>query len=80
MTKTFIAIAAMAAMFATPAMASDFSGPRIEITAGADDVTGGVDPTDVTYGAALGYDRQYGKVVIGVDATVANVFAPFFKG
>jgi len=74
MTKTFIAIAAMAAMFATPAMASDFSGPRFEVTAGADDVTGGVDPTDVTYGAALGYDRQYGKVVIGVDATVANVF------
>lgn len=67
-------IAAAAALFATPAMARDFSGPRIEVTAGADDVTAGVDPTDVTYGAGLGYDLQFGKVVAGVEAGVDNVF------
>lgn len=73
--KTFVTLAAAAlAVFATPALASDFSGPRFEVTAGADDVTGGVDPTDVTYGAALGYDVQIGKVVVGAEATAANVF------
>lgn len=73
--KKLIALAALAtAAFTTPAMASDFAGPRVEVTAGADDVTGGVDPTDVTYGGVLGYDLQVGKVVIGVEATAANVF------
>lgn len=67
-------IAAAAALFATPAMARDFSGPRVEVTAGADDVTAGVDPTDVTYGAGIGYDLQFGKVVAGVEAGVDNVF------
>lgn len=75
MTKTFVTLAAVAAAaFATPVLAGDFQGPRIEVTAGADDVTGGFDPTDVTYGAALGYDLQFGKVVVGVEATAANVF------
>jgi outer membrane immunogenic protein len=75
MTKTFALVAATAAAFAaTPALASDFAGPRIEVTAGADDVTRGVDPTDVTYGAGLGYDLQFGRVVAGVEATVDNVF------
>ncbi len=71
-----IAIVAAAAAFvaATPAMASDFAGPRIEVTAGADDVTAGVDPTDVTYGVGVGYDLQFGKVVAGVEAAVDNVF------
>lgn len=73
--KNFIFAAAVAlGLSAAPAMAQDFQGPRIEVTAGADDVTNGVDPTDVTYGAALGYDLQFGKVVLGVDATAANVF------
>lgn len=73
--KKLIALAALAtAAFTTPAMASDFAGPRFEVTAGADDVTGGVDPTDITYGAALGYDLQFGKVVVGAEATAANVF------
>lgn len=71
-----IAIVAAAAAFvaATPAMASDFAGPRIEVTAGADDVTAGVDPTDVAYGVGVGYDLQFGKVVAGVEAAVDNVF------
>lgn len=74
MKTLMFAAAAAATMIATPSMARDFSGPRIEVTAGADDVTGGVDPTDVTYGAAVGYDVQLGKVVLGVEATAANVF------
>jgi len=65
---------ALSAIVATPAMASDFAGPRVEVTAGADDVTRGVDPTDVTYGIGAGYDRQYGKVVIGVEAGIDNAF------
>lgn len=75
MTKTFVTLAAAALAFgSTPALASDFSGPRVEITSGADDVTGGVDPTDITYGAAVGYDKQFGRVVAGVELTAANVF------
>ena len=74
--KKFVIGTALAALalVATPAMASDFAGPRVEVTAGADDVKNGVDTTDISYGAALGYDLQFGKVVAGVDATAANVF------
>lgn len=73
--KSFAIVAAAAAVFAaTPALASDFAGPRIEVTAGADDVTAGVDPTDVTYGVGVGYDLQFGKVVAGVEAGVDNAF------
>ena len=74
MKKLFVATAVALGLSAAPAMASDFAGPRFEITAGADDVTGGVDPTDIAYGAALGYDLQFGKVVVGAEATAANVF------
>ena len=74
MKKLIVAAAVALGLSAAPAMARDFSGPRFEVTAGADDVTGGVDPTDVTYGAALGYDLQFGKVVVGAEATAANVF------
>lgn len=74
--KNFVIGAALAlsAFAATPALASDFSGPRLEVTAGADDVTRGIDPTDVSYGAGAGYDLQFGKVVTGVEASVDNVF------
>lgn len=74
MKKIIFAAAVALGLSAAPAMARDFSGPRFEITAGADDVTNGVDPTDLTYGAALGYDLQFGKVVVGAEATAANVF------
>lgn len=73
MKKILFVAAAAAALSATPAMAADFSGPRIEATAGVDDVTSGVDTTDIAYGAALGYDIQLNKLVIGVEATAANV-------
>jgi outer membrane immunogenic protein len=74
--KNFVIGTALAALafVATPAMANDFAGPRVEVTAGADDVKNGVDTTDITYGAALGYDFQIGKVVVGAEATAANVF------
>lgn len=74
--KNFVigATLALSALVATPAMANDFAGPRVEVTAGADDVKNGVDTTDISYGAALGFDLQFGKLVAGVDATAANVF------
>lgn len=74
--KTFVMAAAAAlALAATPAMANDFTGVRAEVTAGLDDVTGGVDPTEVTYGAGVGLDAElYTNVVVGVEATIDNVF------
>jgi outer membrane immunogenic protein len=73
--KNFMIAAALGtATLTTPAMASEFAGPRLEVTAGADDVRNGVDATDIAYGAALGYDLQFGKVVVGAEATAANVF------
>ncbi len=74
--KTFVMAAAAAlALAATPAMANDFTGVRAEVTAGLDDVTGGVDPTEVTYGAGIGVDAElYNNVVVGVEATLDNVF------
>ena len=74
MKNLLIATALASAAIAAPASASDFAGPRIEVTAGADDVTAGVDPTNITYGGVVGYDLQIGKIVAGVEATAANVF------
>lgn len=75
MKKTLFVAAAAAALSATPAMANDFTGIRAEVTAGIDDVKGGVDPTDVTYGAGAGFDAElYKNVVVGVEATLDNVF------
>ena len=74
MKKFIVATAVALGLSAAPAMASEFAGPRFEITAGAGDVTGGIDPADIAYGAALGYDLQFGKVVVGAEATAANVF------
>jgi outer membrane immunogenic protein len=74
MKNLLIATAIATAAFAAPASASDFAGPRIEVTAGADDVTAGVDPTDINYGVGIGLDLQLGKVVAGVEAAVDNAF------
>lgn len=67
-------LGAVAAMVATPAMADTFQGPRVEVTAGVDDVINGFDTTDVTYGVGVGYDHQFGRVVLGVEASADNVF------
>ena len=74
--KNFVIGTALAALalVASPASARDFSGPRVEVTAGTDDVTGRADTTNVTYGVGAGYDVQFGKVVAGVEAGVDNVF------
>lgn len=75
MKKIAFVMAAAAAFAAAPAMASDFTGVRAEVTAGLDDVTGGVDPTKVTYGAGAGFDAElYKNVIVGAEATVDNVF------
>ena len=75
MKKYMIPLAAAAAFVATPAMANDFAGVRAEVTAGLDDVTTGVDTTKVTYGAGVGLDAElYKNVVVGVEATLDNVF------
>jgi outer membrane immunogenic protein len=74
MKNLLITVAAATAFFATPAMAGDFAGPRVEVTAGADDVTGGVDTTDIAYGAGFGYDLQFNKVVVGAEVALDNAF------
>lgn len=75
MKSIVMAATAVLALAATPAMAGDFTGVRAEVTAGLDDVTGGVDPTKVTYGAGVGLDAKlYNNVIVGVEATVDNVF------
>lgn len=76
----FAALAATAAFAATPAMAEDaansnFTGPRLGVTAGYDDVTGSIDANDVVYGADVGVDLPVGdRVVVGLEGTVTNVF------
>jgi outer membrane immunogenic protein len=75
MKKYMFPLAAAAAFVTTPAMANDFAGVRAEVTAGLDDVTGGVDTTKVAYGAGIGLDAElYKNVVVGVEATLDNVF------
>jgi len=75
-----IAIATASTALATPAMANSFTGVRAEVTAGVDDVTGPVaarrlDLTDVTYGAAVGFDAElYKNVIVGFEANLDNVF------
>ncbi len=72
-----VLFAALALVAATPAFAADFTGPRIEATAGVDDVKNVSDFNDVTYGAAVGLDANLfnlKNVVVGVEASVDNVF------
>lgn len=79
MRNLLTALAFGAAAVATPAMAGtndNFTGLRIEATAGVDDVTGVQDTTDVAYGAAIGVDVPVGdRFTVGVDANTMNVFA-----
>jgi outer membrane immunogenic protein len=69
MKKYMISLAVAAAFVTTPAMANDFAGVRTEVTLGLDEASRSVDADGIVYGAALGYDLQFGKVVIGVEAT-----------
>lgn len=74
MKNLLIAAALSVAAISTPTFAADFDGPRVEVTAGADDVLGGVDTTDITYGGTVGFDKQFGRFVIGAEANLDNVF------
>lgn len=74
MNKILLSIATALTLVATPALASDFSGPRVEVTAGTDTASHSVDTKDVTYGVTAGYDHTFGKVLFGVEAGVDNVF------
>ena len=73
--KTLMMIVALAA--ATPALAGteNFTGPRVALTVGIDDVTGARDLTNVVYGAEAGVDVPLVKnVLVGLEATADNVF------
>jgi opacity protein-like surface antigen len=79
MKKSIFAAAAIAAMaLATPAMAEDFTGVRVEVTAGTDLDNAKIRnlANDVTYGAAVGLDTTFmsDNVIVGVEATVDNAF------
>ncbi len=77
--KTFIsAILLSAVAFASPAMAKDFTGPRVEARVGFDNLNieaakGHVDVDGVTYGVAAGYDvRVLPRVIAGVEVGLDN--------
>jgi outer membrane immunogenic protein len=74
--KNLILTTLAAFAIAAPASAANpFTGVRAEVTAGVDDVTGGVDTTDVSYGVGLGLDAEvWPRVVVGVAANLDNVF------
>lgn len=75
-----IAIAALAALtLGAPALAADFSGPRIEANVGWDRPQVKVDLNNVSahghesgvvYGGEAGYDLRFGKLVVGAVAGV----------
>ena len=78
-----LAAALAATTFATPALAADFGGPRIEVRAGwdstelgfeYDDGEDGVqldqDEATIGFGAEIGYDASFGGGVAGVYAGV----------
>lgn len=74
--KNFVLAAAIVgALFATPAMATGFVGPRIEATAGYNGVNNVSSNHDFSYGASAGYDvKLAGPFTVGVQAGVDNVF------
>lgn len=71
MKKTLITAAvALVAAIATPAMANDFTGPRVGVTAGFDKQGG---KSGASLGGVAGYDlRVAGPVRAGVEVTVAD--------
>jgi outer membrane immunogenic protein len=79
MKKIALALVALSAA-ATPAFAQeetqDFNGPHVALVTGIDHVkfeTPGLnDPVGILYGVALGYDLQFGKVVVGFEGEAAE--------
>ena len=79
MFKFLLPALAAAALAATPAAAqqrtnSNFTGPRIEVNAGVEDVTNSRrNFNDVTYGAAIGADGALGdRFTLGGEVSVSN--------
>ncbi len=79
MKKIALALVALSAA-ATPAFAQeetqDFAGPHVALITGVDHVKFDTadlnDPVGVLYGVALGYDLQFGKVVVGFEGEAAE--------
>ena len=79
MRKTFLTVAlasaaALAACQPAEAKANDFGGVYVSATAGVDDVTNLPDTTDVVYGANAGVNIPVVEFIVGVEATLDNVF------
>lgn len=74
----FPAAAALAVIAAAcqpaEAKANEFGGVYVAATAGLDDVTAAPDANDVVYGANAGVNIPLGDAIVGVEATVDNVF------
>jgi outer membrane immunogenic protein len=70
MKKLVLAAVAALGLFATPALANDFTGPRLSVVAGLDKQA---DVTGVSVGVVGGYDVTVtGPVRAGVEVTVAE--------
>lgn len=76
-----VSLIGLAAFAAAPALAQDepapFTGPRVEVIGGYDNVQPGNDNSDkaaegFTYGVGLGYDFQMGGAVLGLEAELAD--------
>jgi hypothetical protein len=75
MKNILIATALALASISAPALASDFTGPRVAVTAGYDNLTRTTDTTKVTYNGVVGLDVPFIKnTIVGVEADVGNVF------
>jgi outer membrane immunogenic protein len=72
--KILIALAGFTACLAAPAAANDFGGVYVQGTTGVEDVTHAPQTSDVTYGANAGVNIPVGNAIIGVEATLDNVF------
>jgi outer membrane immunogenic protein len=76
-----VSVVSLAAFAAAPTLAQEarepFTGPRLEVFGGYDNVQPGNDDSDdaaegFSYGVGLGYDFQLGGAVLGVEAELAD--------
>jgi opacity protein-like surface antigen len=73
--KNIMFAAAALVAFSTPAMADDFTGPRVTGSVGYQDITNIPANRGFAYGVEVGYDYKFiGPVTIGVEAGLDNVF------
>ena len=71
-------VTAASLLVSSPAMANNFGGVYGEITAGAENITSEtlVKPRakDINYGVAAGINVPAGNIILGVEASINNVF------